>query len=330
MSLSTVEHGRANRETLFESIEPLLVAHRERQGFILLAGLNAVVEASGLTAAPELANLDVKEKRNYALLNHVVKEVQSASAAKDLTRIQDAFVTFSGAECAASSVETGVGPVWFTDGKVNHTEYIPAIDASYVWLSRAGLEASPPVTADFIQRACAALTSFGFDGYLRRGLAAVSLRGHFDEAGTLFSYSMAKFPYTIYLDWSDDLFIFGECLLHESAHCWLNDSFKASNEPVSTEPFGPSPWKNGAIRPAFGLIHAAHAFSILTNYFNQVAKAPDVSDETREYCRVRAGVERVRLTSAEDVVGRALDQMKNQNLADVIRFEVAEAMTKSD
>ncbi|MBE1582299.1 HEXXH motif-containing putative peptide modification protein [Nonomuraea angiospora] len=332
MTVSKEETQRAKatgvtRTRLLESLEPRLLERRRMAGGRLRESLAALVPlVPGADVRRVFGGLEPESRKGFALLHHMAEEVREATASRDAERLVQGFQIPAAGEGSPAELDTEAGPVRFVDGALCHSAFSAESGTTTTWLSAEALRSPAPISAEFARDACAAVWRTGFGAYLQHGLSAVVLRGHFDETGTLFSYSMAKFPYTIFLDWSDDPFIFGECLLHESAHCWLNDAFLAFEEPLSTEPFGPSPWKDGVMRPAFGLIHAAHAFSILTSYFRDVKDDPSVSSETREYCAVREKVERARLRSAEVTVTRALDQMRAQELAEVVRFEMSYAI----
>jgi HEXXH motif-containing protein len=73
------------------------------------------------------------------------------------------------------------------------------------------------------------------------------------------SYTLTLMPCVVYADTVDDPGRMGEIIAHETAHNRLNELLLLCGR-LPQEPQWWSPWK-GTIRPAFGLLHAAYAFS---------------------------------------------------------------------
>lgn len=202
----------------------------------------------------------------------------------------------------------------------------PRFRSKVYFATPRALAAKDSAVGALVDDAVALVARAGFLSYVAEGLGILILcRRVPSTGGAAFSYNLGALPHTVFTDWSDDPHVVGECLLHESVHAWLNAVLSAAGEQLPSAPLAYSPWKESK-RPAFGLIHAGFAFSILTSYFRATMATERVSGGTQRYCQVRADIERRRLTAAHGGVEEALSFVRSQDIADLIRTEMARAM----
>ncbi|MGH0635461.1 aKG-HExxH-type peptide beta-hydroxylase [Bacillus pacificus] len=141
------------------------------------------------------------------------------------------------------------------------------------------------------------------------------------------SYTITSFPGTVFSDWTEDEFRLAEAILHESTHNWLNTALSCYNERIIySENFYYSPWKD-EMRPAFGILHATAAFTILLQYFKNIYESPYSSERAKQYAKAKIGLERKRLTDAKDAINACLELIENNTLKSLLKLELDRALS---
>lgn len=102
-------------------------------------------------------------------------------------------------------------------------------------------------------------------------------------------------------------------IVHETAHCALNDMFSVC-DPIPLQPMWFSPWKN-TLRPAYGIIHAAFAFSWAIRVLRDLESEGLVLGEQIVF-------ERERLVSAYPAFAEALELISNHDIRSEIERNV--------
>lgn len=127
------------------------------------------------------------------------------------------------------------------------------------------------------------------------------------------SYSIGHLPGTIYIDWFPGLAVRSlEALVHESAHCLLNELLEEDPscvEKLRSAPVVWSPWKE-KFRPPFGLLHAAVAFSQVTLVFEQLLHNR-FERSTHTYIRERMQSELGHLESSRSDIEKILKSVSD-------------------
>jgi len=301
--------------------------HRDERGGDLRSRLAPLVSRLGEGAPPIRSGLGGARESvvSFSLLHHALYEIERATDERDAQRLRDAFAVARASEDFLDA--DGAFFLAFGAGSCRRTDD-ERFGSTVYSVSTQALAADDHRLGELVEQATEAVIRSGYERYLVYGLGIVVLCERSERGGTAFSYSLGAFPYTVFTDWADDATILGECLVHEGAHSWLNAALAAAGERLPPEPLAYSPWKETE-RPAYGLIHAGLAFSILTSYFRFSATSELASDDTRRYCEIREDVERRRVTLAREGLERALSCLKSEEIAEVIVSEMANAMDAS-
>ncbi len=135
------------------------------------------------------------------------------------------------------------------------------------------------------------------------------------------SYTVTALRGTVVVDRPAEPFRLGELLLHEASHVWLNDALEALDEPLATLPDRfHSPWKRTE-RPAYGIVHAAWAFSQMIQWF-RLAPSLVLSDWERVYAQERLRVEVPTMVDALPQITRAFALVRSPELRGLLLDEV--------
>lgn len=305
MNLAVGQSGPAAGE-----LAERIAADRAARGRALrerLRELAPLVEDGAAPPEPE----EGESPPGLALLSHALYEIQRACEARDAGRLREAF------ELAADDVP-GNRPL-VADASCCHRTEDPAFDST-VYTLRPG--APPSARRDLVRGAVARIDSAGHSRWLEQGLGALVLCDRAHAGRPAFSYSVGALPYTVFSDWADDPIVLGESLVHESAHCWLNAALAAEGERLPPAPLLHSPWK-AEPRPPFALLHAGLAFSVVATYFRAQLADVGLSDEEREYCEMRAGLEERRVGAAREGIGRALGLVGSASLREAVERQIS-------
>jgi hypothetical protein len=176
---------------------------------------------------------------------------------------------------------------------------------------RAAPLAGTPRLADAVAR----LEDCGMGGLLDLGLRLLVVLDPVPARGEMRSYTIRTFPGIV---WTEDVACdirLAEAIAHESAHASLNLLLAAADVTFPADLRYFSPWK-GVERPAFGLVHAAFAFSTLCGYWAAAAGGAD--DEQRRYCEQRRHTEAEHLRSVRPAVLDALRYVEDTELRDLL------------
>jgi hypothetical protein len=292
------------------------IGYRAQRGNALRETLHSIAAALPSTDAAFFGPAAAETMPQFALLHHVMYQVERGARGRDEASIREGLAL--GAQLERVS-----------DGNAAHG--FPSVDArhclrvddsrfgSTVYTATpAALTEPPPVSSEVLDAAVDAVSGAGFAVNLERGLGLAILCEPTSESTVAFGYSLGALPGTVFTDWTSDPVVLGECLLHEASHSWLNLLLAAEEEQLPSGPFAHSPWKD-VERPAFGLIHAAFAFSIVCVYCRASKTSDHSSAETARYCEIREDVERRRVAMARDDVERALTFLRSQQIVELIR-----------
>lgn len=169
--------------------------------------------------------------------------------------------------------------------------------------------------------ACGHAISIGFRPLLEAVGVLVFVR-HRDLLGQSNSWTTTGLPGTIYTDFTDYPDALAVEIVHEAAHLWLNDAFRAVGFPKRTRQRFKSPWKD-APREAFGFIHAVFAFSCVAILAREIIRQnPDAPGRT--FLQSIYEREAQRLTMVTPDVSRVLE-LVDPNVALLIEAAHREA-----
>jgi hypothetical protein len=268
---------------------------------------------------------EFREYSYYALLYHTLYEMKRAAEFKRPDRALAALNVWSESYAIRALIDTQIGPLIVVDAGKCQVNDDSVFQSPPLTVVQSTLLAEPPVARPLITEALRGVIVSGFEHYVRRNLAVVVLMDERPGDGTTNSYSLTAFPGTVYTDYTPHAVRLGECLLHESAHCWLNERLGAAAEDLPLEPMVFSPWKN-TMRPPFGIVHAVLAFSVLTQYFRYFARQEDTSPEMRDYCQKRMETEIRILKDVRPSVRSLLRLLKNKDIAVTVDSELELAL----
>jgi HEXXH motif-containing protein len=299
------------RRPVHESLSKLVSQDRAERSLALGESLRTILAAGGGTGTVP-PGLD--QPMGFGLLHHALYHAATAARERDPQRVDNmrelvGAIATAPVEHAALCVVPAAACQRIVDARFASPVYAvtaEAIDA----------DAAPGRLLDDAVRLLVRADKLG---WVREGGAVLVLCDELDGSdGTgAFSYSIGILPYTVFTDWLDDPVVLAECLLHESAHCWLNMVLTACDEHFPAEPVGFSPWK-GVDRPAFGLIHAGLAFGLVASFLETHIDNAALTDDQRKYCEVRSQVERIRLRQARDGITKALSFVRSTEVAGLI------------
>lgn len=141
------------------------------------------------------------------------------------------------------------------------------------------------------------------------------------------SYSVTDLPGTIFLEHHPSPFVNAENIIHEAAHCFLNECLAASGEKVdSVSPRWWSPWKN-ELRPTFGFLHACFAFSVVTIYQRLLSGREDAA--TVAYATLQGSNHAQLLARSQPAFLDALRELKSTGAVRLLRLAFNEAVNHS-
>jgi hypothetical protein len=284
--------------------------------------------------SPEWAarrRLAVSPSVDYALLHHTLFAAQQAAAQAAPGRALRALALWEEPRAELGAVvATAQGPVCVVastrcEGNAGEA----GDDAVPYTVTQEALRAAPPVTGAFVAEALSYVAAAGLQAYLEEGMAVAVLLAQRAPADVTASYSVTALPGTVYTDWTPDAVRLGEGLLHEAAHCWLNECLAACGEQLPAEPTWYSPWKNRP-RSAFGLLHAAFIFALLLHYFDHISQGETFPLRARQYCRARKEAEAQRLHQVAPSVREALRLLRSDAVRELLRSEFEGALGRSD
>ncbi|WP_175883870.1 HEXXH motif-containing putative peptide modification protein [Burkholderia sp. BCC0044] len=128
------------------------------------------------------------------------------------------------------------------------------------------------------------------------------------------SYTVAQLPGTVFIEKTASDFQMKEALVHEGAHCWLNDALVACEEViVRSETRFHSPWK-GEWRPAFNFLHAVVAFSTVTRFLASELAKGNFVDQSYEVLNFRLREHLLKLSQANQSFYEVLREISDIRL----------------
>lgn len=155
--------------------------------------------------------------------------------------------------------------------------------------------------------ACGRARDIGF-GPLLEAVGILIFVRHRELLGQSNSWTTTALPGTIYTDFTDYPDALAVEIVHEAAHLWLNDAFRAVGFPKRTRQRFKSPWKD-APREGFGFIHAVFAFSCVVILAREIIRrTPDVPGKVFLHSIYRREAERLAMVAPD--VSRALELVK--------------------
>jgi hypothetical protein len=248
----------------------------------------------------------------YALLNHVFFGLQAAARAGD-TELAGRFaalwrerriggdpaiapVVVPASSCRQIADDRYLSPVYLVDDP--HTVRAPL----------------PPGW----QRLCELTADTAW--IVRQGAGIVVVTEEIGETDDTNSWAITGVSATVYTKAPAGDVRPAEAVVHESAHNLLNAVLSAREVTFADQPLWYSPWK-ATDRPAFGIVHAVFAFSVLVTYWASVLEDGDVNDRMKAYCRMRIADE----VSVLETMGGTLTECLAQVDDGIVRNLVQEA-----
>jgi len=139
------------------------------------------------------------------------------------------------------------------------------------------------------------------------------------------SWTTTSLKGTVYSDWSVEPAALGMRIVHEAAHLWLNDAFRATYFPGDIH--FPSPWK-GTLRPAYGFLHALFAFSLISQYCAAMLTSKLARGTAERFLQATLSEEIGKIRNAQQYAHEALshiDSMVSATIAGVVEVALAGA-----
>lgn len=265
----------------------------------------------------------------HSLLHHTLYEARRAEGERDTARARAALALWKTPEPAgATLLTTALGPVLLTEASCcRRSEDARFLSPIYTLTGDGGHPGSPP-PEDLLRRGTAEIAVSGLGRFVSASLGIVVLLRRRPPGGTTHSYSVSALPGTAFADWTAEPHRWGEILLHESSHSWLNECLAALRIRLPLHPTWYSEWKQTA-RPAYGILHAAFAFSLMVQYFDHLANAPGVTLPARRYGESRSAQERSVLARMERTVEQAAALLPDLRLRDTLLGLMGEALRPS-
>lgn len=274
--------------------------------------------------------LRLPEKHEYALLHHTLYGVRRAAEDRDEAAATRALAVWDTAlPEAAAILDTDVGPVVVMSAERCDRHDDENFLSPVLIASPAALRTAPPQPCPWFADAVRHVVAAGLGDSLEQALTCVVMLERRARAGTTNCYSVTALPTTVFADWTADALRFGEMLLHEASHSWLNEGLRAFGEDLPTDRTWFSLWK-GEQRPCFGIIHAAYAFGQLTRYFRHfVGNDPGGDDGLRQYCVVRYESETANLRRMRPAIEEALGLVRSAEIRSLVSSTLDEALRES-
>ncbi len=270
------------------------------------AAIHAAIRELGIPWAPQSGWTAVPDVR-YALLEHTLYGLRRAATARDTERCRDALALLEQApDACAALFHHGSASLLIVSASACRNDPDEHFDSTPYLLTPRALDVAPPIGRHFLQSGLTLLQSASFAKFVQPSAGVVVLLQERRTADACSSYSLSGIGGSVYTDWTKSPVRFAEALLHESAHCWLNESLAALGEDLPLSPLWHSPWK-GTQRPAFGILHATFAFSVLKSFFVEASRAPNIDDFERGYCESRVLLESRNLQEAEKAAREAVE-----------------------
>jgi len=295
-----------------EHLSELVERDRAERRAALGESLAKLLAAAGADD-PDIARMGVEWPLGYSLLHHALYHASSAARDREPRRVADMCDLVTAMRDLPRDPGLCVAPASACRRVVDPRFSSPVYAVTGDAISAA---AAPN---DLLDQTLCLLAEANLLSWVREGCGCLVLCDQMDgsDGAGAFSYSVGIMPHTVFTDWLDDAVVVAECLLHESAHCWLNMVITACDERFPTEPVGFSPWKN-VDRPAFGLIHAGLAFGLVATFLESHVDNPSLTDDQRKYCEVRSQVERIRLRQATEGITKALSHVRSPSVAELV------------
>lgn len=259
------------------------------------------------------------------MLSHGLLLARQAAAQGDARLAREALSVAS-AVPTTPTWHSPVGPVLIVRAADCHVGHHGVYQSTPYLLSTAALLASPSELGEWVVTALGRIAQAGLTEILTAWPCVVMLlRDATEQVDSMSSYSLLGIGGTVYVDRTSGplgSLLFAEAYMHEAAHCWLNDAFRALEVRLPLEPMHYSPWKQ-TLRPPFGILHAVFAFSTLMRLFRAIVDAPQSLEVERAYCRARLTQHKEQLTQAgtafEEVVALITCAALRERLALAVR-----------
>ncbi|MGH8974066.1 MAG: aKG-HExxH-type peptide beta-hydroxylase, partial [Acidimicrobiia bacterium] len=277
----------------------------------------------------ERRHLGVDPELEHAVLHHTLYETREAARHGDHARARAALALWEQEEISwAPVVPTAVGPVLMAEAPSCRRSEDDRFLSPLYTLTAGPAPSARPVPRDLLLRGAGHIVDAGLGHLPAAALGIVVLLSWRPPTGTTHSYSVTALPGTTFADWTDDAVRWGEILLHESSHSWLNECLDALGIRLPPQPTWFSAWKR-APRPTYGILHAAFAFSLMVRYFAYVAGASAPGTTAHRYCSTRLVEERLVLARMAADVRQAAALVPDRRLRTVILDQVERALDSS-
>jgi len=306
-------------------LQPILREHRAATEDRMLAALDRLSPGwhgrRRLRLAPQL---------EYALLHHTLYECRRATRDGDRARARAALAVWEQDENAwAPAVPTAAGLFLMADrASCRRSDDDRFLSPIYAFVHPSA-DVTPHLPWDLLRQGLEHVLTAGLGDIPAESLAVVVLLNWRPPTGTTHSYSVAALPGTVFADWTDEAVRWGEILLHESSHSWLNECLRALDIRLPSQPTWFSEWKQ-AVRPAYGVLHAAFAFSLMVRYFGHFARASPPGSRCARYCAARLGTEHRVLARMEADVREAAAFVSDDRLRSVVLGQVELALDSQE
>ena len=299
-----------------------LVKEQREQNIQRIAGLLSTIKPSSW----DNGALVLDRKLTHALLYHSLYELKEAAKIADEARALAVLSLWNRpAQTQRNLVQTICGDLFIQDSQ--DSCLARNIDSeNEVWVlsgDTMDLEAKPKIS--LVQRAVAIAEDVGCGYYLDAALAIVILMKQRELDEPTNSWSVSSLPGTIYMDYQIHPALVAKDLIHESAHCWLNECLDACRESLPSKEAFYSPWKR-KMRPAYGIIHAGFAFSCVHNFLTALLGTDiEIPHDVHTACERHLEKETHNLCQARATIESALELLQTQHIRQMVAQEMFKA-----
>jgi hypothetical protein len=269
---------------------------------------------------------DLGAKQIHALLHHTLYEVKEAACIGDQARAIAALGVWTlPAQIQPSLLQTSCGSVFVQHSEDAHLSQYIAGDTPLWILAPTKLCSQKEFGGSLVRDAVTIAATMGYGCLLEVALAVVVLMKPRALEEPTNSWSTTALPSTVYTDYQAHPALLAKNLIHESAHCWLNECLDMCGEVLPPDETFYSPWKEKR-RSAYGMIHSGFAFSCVHNFLvTLLANDSGLSREASTACEQHLVTETRRLNQARSTIESALELLKSNDLRSMVLQELKTA-----
>lgn len=271
-------------------------------------------------------NLHLDSSIEFALLHHTLYQIRQCSITQDTQGVIEASSIWKNSSDKLCSVlNTKLGNILILNSQTCLLHNDDCLDSPIFLTSNAALLGEPPVKHMYLDQIIECISVSGLLNFVEFNVGLIVLMESRNFGESTNSFCVSPLLGSLFMDYTDDVIIAGEILIHESIHNWLNQCLLALNIELPLQPTWYSPWKK-IQRNAFGIIHATAAFSIVAKYMNYFTDASNILTTTQEYYQFRYDTQVQQLKKMESSFREALELINDRRLFRILERLFCEAI----